>query len=256
MAMASTATSTGSLPVKRSRLPMWVEVAGLLRRSIADGGLAAGDPLPSEADLAGQFGVSLRVVREALRKLTNQGLVETRQGKRAVVTGLRPVAIEDYFRFAVDGDNTAYGELLELRLALESQAAALAAERADANHLARLHAIMNRLAQADMPDRVTLDLEFHGAIAAASGNRFFSAMLEALREVLAAERRAGGERIEAAGLDHRETNAQHQALLEAIAQRKPDLADQRMREIVIRAQRYFRELPRSEPRRSRRRPSD
>jgi GntR family transcriptional repressor for pyruvate dehydrogenase complex len=235
----------------RSRLPLWVEVATLLRGSISERGLQPGDPLPSEAELAEEYAVSQRVVREALRKLSNQGLVETRQGKRAVVSELQPVAIEDYFQFAVDGDDSAVADLFELRLALETRAASLAAERISAAELERLGTIMAALKDSTMPERVELDLEFHAVIAVASGNRFIIAILEALGGVLAAERRAGGERTEAAGLDHRETNRLHEALLSAVSKRDPELAEQTMREVVARSQQHFRELP--SPRRTTRR---
>ncbi|MGW3955499.1 FadR/GntR family transcriptional regulator [Streptomyces sp. NPDC004752] len=229
---------------RHTAVPLGAQVADQIRELIKAEGLTDGDPLPSESDLAGRYGVSQRVVRDALRTLTNQGLVETRQGKRATVSGLRPVAVEDYFRLAMHADSDAIDDLLELRLAIETKAAGLAAARGSAEELARLRTIMAELSEAedDLTRRVELDMAFHDTIARASGNRFFQSILDALGEALTAERHRGGHLTEAAGLTHAETNTQHQALLLALEARDAQLAEQCMRAILERARHYFQDL--------------
>src|SRR5947209_9094081 len=73
-------------------------VAEQLSWLVAEEGLKAGDPLPSEDSLAERFAVSKRVVREALRILSAQGIVQTSQGRKAVVADSKPLAIEAYFK--------------------------------------------------------------------------------------------------------------------------------------------------------------
>lgn len=229
---------------RHTRVPLGAQIAEQIRELIKTEGLADGDPLPSESELAGRYGVSQRVVRDALRTLTNQGVVETHQGKRATVSGLRPVAVEDYFRLAVDANEEAIDDLLELRLAMETKAAGLAAIRATTEEITELRKIMTELAAAedDLTRRVELDMAFHDTIARASRNRFFKAILDALAEALTAERHRGGQLTEAAGLTHAETNTQHQALLLALEARDPQLAEQCMRAILERARQRFRDL--------------
>jgi len=126
---------------------------------------------------------------------------------------------------------------------LEPKAAELAAQRASEEDLAALRARMEEMSAPDLDlhQRVAADLAFHNTITRASGNRFFQAILDALSEALADERQRGGELTESAGLtNHAETTAHHLALLNALEQRDGDLAAERMRLILSRAQHYFR----------------
>jgi GntR family transcriptional regulator, transcriptional repressor for pyruvate dehydrogenase complex len=227
----------------RNRVPLGAMVADQLRAYIKERGMVEGDLLPSEANLAEEFSISQRVVRDALRTLSSQGVVQTRQGKRARIGRLQPVAVKDYFRVAAESEGDAVHELLELRLLLEPKAAELAAERATEEDLTSLRERMVEMSAPDLDlrQRVEADLAFHNTITRASGNRFFHAILDALSEALADERQRGGELTESAGLtNHAETNAHHQALLSALEQRDGNLAAQRMQVILSRAQQYFR----------------
>jgi DNA-binding FadR family transcriptional regulator len=231
-----------SAPI-RTRVPLGVKVADELRAYIKERGMVEGDLLPSEANLAEEFNISQRVVRDALRTLSSQGVVQTRQGKRALIGKLRPVAVKDYFRVAAESEGGAVHELMELRLVLEPKAAELAAERATEEDLTSLREQMEEMTAPDLDlrQRVAADMAFHNTITRASGNRFFHAILDALSEALADERQRGGELTESAGLtNHAETNAHHQALLDALEQRDGSLAAERMRVILSRAQHYFR----------------
>src|SRR4051794_253592 len=105
----------------RGQLGAWVadEIAGW----IAHSGKTAGDPIPSEAELAQTYSVSVRVVRDALRILSSQGVIQTSQGRRAVVANRASEAIEGYFKFATASDATAVGGVFGGRVALEARAA-------------------------------------------------------------------------------------------------------------------------------------
>lgn len=69
----------------RSELPVYVQVAAALRGRIAEGDPAPGEELPSEPDLAYEFGVGKDTIRRALAVLRGEGLVETRRGYRSRV---------------------------------------------------------------------------------------------------------------------------------------------------------------------------
>lgn len=196
-----------------------------------------GTALPSEAELSSEFDVSVRVIRDALRTLTNQGIVETRQGKRATVAHLRPVAVEEYFQFAVSLGNGAVEELLDLRLAIETQAARAAAANITPERVAELRKLYDEIVAAgdDLDKRANADVALHRAIALASGNRFFSGILEALDAALRDERGRGARLLDS----HDLTNRQHKDLVDALAAHDPDGAERAMVVILRRARQLF-----------------
>lgn len=224
-----------------NRVPLGKRVADALRDQISQQGLEEGDELPSESKLAEQFGVSGRVVRDALRRLDNQGVVETRQGKWAVVSGLRPIAVQNYFTIALEADALSLEELLELRLLLEVPAARLAAERATREDITKVKRLLLDLEQSgtELDARVPADIELHDAIAELSGNRFVHGILHSLSHALSEERRRGGELRQAGGSNHADSDESHQRLVAAIEAGDPDAAEAAARAIVTRAQAEF-----------------
>lgn len=223
------------------RVLLGAQVAEGITDYIRREGLSAGDPLPSEAVLAGEYKVSQRVVRDALRLLGQQGVLRTQQGKRAVVSDLRPVAVHGYFKLVTGMDKHAIGELLELRQALETKAAGLAASRIDSRRLAELDDILRKTTECgdDLAARVDLDLAFHQMIVDTSENRFFTAIHEALAEVLASERRRGAALTESAGGHHEESDAEHRTIMYALSSADPLLAEQAMRTHLERVARRY-----------------
>ncbi|WP_158564058.1 FadR/GntR family transcriptional regulator [Jiangella anatolica] len=216
-------------------------MAERIRADISKGGLQPGEELPSEAEYGERFEVSQRVVRDALRTLNNEGIISTRQGKRAVVGSLRPAAMSNYIRFLVDTDPSAIDELMDFRALLEGHAARLAAERVTDDDVARLRQAVAEVVRTgdDLEARVPADLRLHELIAQLSGNRLIDSMLEVLAETLAEERRRGAEIFQSAGIGHEQTNDQHLALVEAIAARDGDAAERCAVEIVKRAGSYW-----------------
>ena len=204
----------------------------IISSQILSGERAAGSRLPTETQLADEFGVSRTVVREAIARLRSDGLVITRQGVGAFVADtLQGMP----FRILIESDPTAprqhARELLELRLGFETEAAALAAERGTPSQVAEISRALDRmLAQAeDAGDRgVEADLQFHRAIALATNNamyKSFLAFLERhLRQQLLTTRRntAGAGRIAEIGAEHRK-------ILTAIAAHDAEAARKAMR---------------------------
>lgn len=155
-----------------------VEVSERIAALITSGQLQPGERLPTEAELMEAMGVSRTVVREAVAALKADGLVLTRQGAGAFVAS-------DAARmpFRIDPDSLSSIDdviaVMELRLAVEVEAAALAAERAPPGEVRAIDQALEAIdhAIADGQSAVAEDFAFHQAIAKATGNAHFSSFL-------------------------------------------------------------------------------
>lgn len=153
-------------------------VAGL-KDKIFTGVLPPGHKLPSEAELIDEFGVSRTVVREAVTRLRAEGLIETFQGRGSFV-----LAVPDPTPFTVETDalrtHRDILDMIDFRLGVESQTAALAAARIDAAGRRTVRTALGAFHAAEAEDAVEADFAFHRAIAAVSGNRFCLELLDSL----------------------------------------------------------------------------
>jgi GntR family transcriptional repressor for pyruvate dehydrogenase complex len=157
------------------------EVVERIASEIRRGGLLPGARLPTEQELMAAMGVSRTVVREAVAALRAEGLVTTRQGSGAFVAadGSRvPFRIDPTGLSSIED----VLEVMELRLAIEVEAAALTAERITAERLAPIGRALRDIQAAIAHDEgaVNEDFAFHLAIAEASGNPRFAQLLEFL----------------------------------------------------------------------------
>ncbi len=169
------------VPGRRQRLSD--QLYGQILQHIVSGRLREGDRLPPEKGICEMFGVSRPIVREALMRLRADGLVQARQGAGTFVMR-RPAA--RLTNFARTTDIAGYLRCLELRLPVEGAAAKLAAERRSAEALARIEAAHAAFQREMKSGRFSAeaDLAFHTAIADATGNDFFPAVLLGLGESL------------------------------------------------------------------------
>ncbi len=157
-----------------AKTPAAEEIARNLAASIRDGAIAAGKKLPTEQRLSVQYGVSRTVVREAISRLKSDGLVESRQGSGVSVI---PASLRRSFKL-----NGAVLEkqqvlaLLELRQPLEMASARLAAVRHTLQELAEIADAQDRMKESEdwSDEGVQADLDFHHAIAKATGNPFYA----------------------------------------------------------------------------------
>lgn len=200
-------------------------VASALRERIGSGTLSISDQLPSENAMAGEFGVSRTVVREAVSRLKSEGLLYTRQGKGIFVA---PTALIRPLRIAPEASHSMQSVLaiVELRRALEAEAAALAAVRRTKADVAALKAALRAIdaAVGAGGDGVAEDIAFHRLIAEASGNAYFLDVLEYigqfLRGATAITRANEARRVDFA----RQVKDEHNAVLRAIVARDADAA--------------------------------
>lgn len=189
-----------------------------LRAAIENGDLAVGARLPAESALAGRFGVSRSVVREALRSTTALGLTETHTGKGTFVVASTASAN------AVFG-NHSVASLREARPHIEVPAAALAAQRRTPEQMAAIRGLLDRMVStADPKEWVHLDAEFHLLIATASANDVFAAVIAEIREALAQQ----SEMVNLLPDRQQRSNVEHREIVEAIESGSADAASEAM----------------------------
>jgi GntR family transcriptional regulator, transcriptional repressor for pyruvate dehydrogenase complex len=207
----------GTLPqLQISRLSD--RLAALLAEQVSAGGLAPGDRLPTEQQLAELHGVSRTVVREAVHQLKSQGLLISRQGSGVYVAPPatnKPLAFDPEVLESI----AAVAQIVEVRRALEGEIAALAAERATPQQIAAIRQALATIetAVAAGGDGVDQDLALHRAIAEASGNPQFGRLLGFLEQYLREAMRVtrGNEARHRVFADA--VRSEHSALVEAIA---------------------------------------
>tara|TARA_R110002020_G_scaffold70506_11_gene182929 strand:+ start:5290 stop:6096 length:807 start_codon:yes stop_codon:yes gene_type:complete len=235
--------STGK-PAPRPRRNLVAEVADGLRAQITEGRFAVGDRLPSEAQLTDAFSVSRTVVREAIAALRADGLVEPRQGAGVFV--LEPVAAAQKPFQIVDLDKiSSIIEMLELRTAVEMEAAALAAARrspAQEEEIYEAESEIRALAEAGHAT-TEADFRFHLAIARAANNPRFAEFLSVLGATViprSALQSVGRQRSSDSYIAL--ISGEHRAIADAIAAGDPDTARDAMRHHLKGSQQRYRNL--------------
>jgi len=212
------------------------QVAAAIQHRIQDDGLAPGDFLGREEDLASEFGVSRPTLREALKLLASGNLIRANKGPGGGIfvahtadQGVRR-SLSDSVDMMIETGAVSLEELLEARTLLEVPLAGLAALQASEETIRRLRAaLVAETASGDMDAVHTADSDFHREIATAGGNRIAQALTGWVFEVL--QPRLMDQLRDAvvpqAVLD------QHSALLEAIEQGDRTRAERAMREHLL-----------------------
>ncbi len=158
------------LLLRQSRLTD--QVYELLLLEIARGAYVIGERLPSEPQLCTEFGVSRPVIREALARLRADDIVRSRRGSGTYV--VREPS-HDFAALAPSGALAEIQRANEFRIGMETEAAALAAIRRNADDLKAMEAANGAVAAALEADEVgaEADLDFHRAVALATRNHLF-----------------------------------------------------------------------------------
>ncbi|MFG1420957.1 FadR/GntR family transcriptional regulator [Roseixanthobacter liquoris] len=198
-------------------------LAQRLREEISSGRLRPGERLPTEQQLAGTYGVSRPIVREAVGRLKHDGLVLTRQGAGAFVA--EPGAVSTFRIDISDFHNEdEIRHIVELLMAVESTATAHAAVRRTAHDLEQIQAQLDAMQAAiDRGDPgVDEDVAFHRAIVEATGNPFFRDLSDFLdRRVRTFIRAARSNTARMQGLTEA-VQREHQAIFDAVAAGDPE----------------------------------
>lgn len=159
-----------------------------LCHAILSGGYAPGEKLPTQRALAAEYGVNMATVREAVKKLEQLRLVETRHGDAMRVRDWRRHGSLDLVAHMLFGagalDVEIFANVLEARRLLMTECARLAAARRTPGQARRIAELARRLAgEGDVEAAQAIDFEFYEEIAGASGNLVFSMILNTTRDL-------------------------------------------------------------------------
>jgi GntR family transcriptional repressor for pyruvate dehydrogenase complex len=143
-----------------------------LRDMIYRGEMGPGDRLMSERDMAALFKVGRPTVRTAVQRLTDQGLIESRRGVGTFVLGQEQTAEKRPLLQVLNGEAFSIADIQEVRMALESKSAELAAQRATDEDIRQIKKGLERMVRErkDHQIRINTDISFHMNIAYASKN--------------------------------------------------------------------------------------
>ncbi|KQU28774.1 FadR/GntR family transcriptional regulator [Rhodococcus sp. Leaf233] len=167
-----------SAPLKATTksIPAYAVLAGHLRSRILSGELQPGERLPGEAELTAEFGVGRSTIREALRSLASQNLIETTRG----VTGGSFVAVpsvghisehlETGVALMAAAETVTVDQLMEVRNLMEVPAAGIAAFRRTDEHLEQLNATIFDPNEVQGPETFAKNQEFHLVLLRAAHN--------------------------------------------------------------------------------------
>lgn len=168
---------------------LYERIADHVRDLINSEQLQPGERLPAERDLARMLGVSRVPIREAMRTLAAQGLIEIRRGQGMYVAASSVDATVDRLTHALLDQRDLLSELFAVRRLLEPASAQWAAARRDpeqVRELEQLLADMRRAAEADPPDYETVgerDTQLHERVATASENRVLVRIMKAIQDL-------------------------------------------------------------------------
>lgn len=215
------------------------EVISQLREMIHRGELRPGDRLPPERDLAKLLGVSRPTLRAGIRSLAAVGVLHSRQGAGTfVVKADGPPSLDSSpLRLMASLHGFTSAEMFEARQSLEMAVAGLAAERATSDQMASMsEEVAGMFASLDDPEQFLVhDMRFHQSVAAASGNRILTSLMNMVATILFDTRIKTVKRA----TDLKESAEMHRQVYRAIRERNMEGARAAMREHLERAQRAW-----------------
>ena len=177
-------------PIQSSKV--FERIAEQIERRILSGELRSGDRLPTERVLGEQFQASRTAVREAMKTLAQKGLVDMRPGRGTIVIDATSEAMQHSLGLMMRvGQEHSLEHLNEVRLILEPEIAALAAERSTDNEHAAMQDAIDimdvNLKNADA--FINADNNFHRALAKATQNVLILALLDSIVNLLSEQRK-------------------------------------------------------------------
>lgn len=225
-----------ALPEPTLRRSASEEVADAIRAWILERGMAPGDRLGREEDLARRFGVSRPTLREALRLLSSAHLVRATKGPGGgIFVAATPEqgigrSVTDSVASMLSADSIDLEELIETRMLLEIPLAGLAAQRASEADVAALRAVLEEAGESAQGAAFRgLDTRLHGLIAEIAGNRLARAFSAWIGHVLQPPLHV---LIEPAVVDEVVVE-QHRDIVRAIERGDPTAAERAMREHLV-----------------------
>lgn len=236
-------------------------IVSRIERTILDGHFQLGDQLPSERDLASEFGVSRVVIREAIRNLEARGIVKVRHGSGTYVKAKPGPAISKSLTLLLKLEEASLLDLYVVRQALELVSAPRAAQFATSEDIEALRRCLGEIS--DLAERgidteekylalIEKDTEFHLLMAEASHNLPLATLLDAILPLMNSTRRVILGRVTESGergyvslyVRHRPEQIAEELrhLLNAIIDRDPSAAEHFIYQHLQNARAGFRDL--------------
>jgi GntR family transcriptional regulator, transcriptional repressor for pyruvate dehydrogenase complex len=219
------------------------QVVAYVRGLIDQGVLGPGDQLPAERELAIQIGVSRPTVRAGLRALSAMGVVQSRHGSGTFIPAGPPSLGTEALSFLAALHGLTREEMYEARRILEVGACGLAAERATPEQIATLsEEVAGMFATMENPDLFLVhDINFHRAVAAASGNPIVASLVEMVSALYYESRRETAAR--ASDRDLRDAAEMHRRIYQAIRAHDGETARQTMHAHLVQASEHQAQEP-------------
>ncbi|HQJ23483.1 MAG TPA: FadR/GntR family transcriptional regulator, partial [Rectinema sp.] len=189
------------------------EVASHIKELIRDEKLKPGEKLPNELELCSLFSVSRPTIREAVKILISQGIIEIRRGKGTYVTEVPGIAQDPLGLDFITTPNLRL-DIIEARLLIEPGAARLAAQKADSNDIAKIAASVKAMEEVVYRHKVEInaELDFHRSIAEATRNPVIMRIIPIIMESIEKTYQDAPRTSE----DHRHAFEEHKLIYKAI----------------------------------------
>ncbi|MGE7637323.1 FadR/GntR family transcriptional regulator [Peribacillus frigoritolerans] len=224
-----------SIPVKSPKV--YEVIFNQIKESFISGELKPGDKLPPERELSNLFKVSRTSIREALRVLEINGVIEIRPGDGTFIRQSDVQSLIEQLSTSIikTEDNMVY-EMLEVRRVIETECAFLAAQRANSLDLQNILKALEEMARSEHDEELGLraDLLFHHSIAQATNNSIYAGLVHTLSDQMKNTIRATRWHRFAKPGHFQETLQEHKEIYYSIALKDADKAKQLMNAHIIR----------------------
>lgn len=214
-------------PIKTKKI--YEEIVEQLKAMITKGELEPGDKLPSEREMAESLGVSRASVREALTTLEAIGILEIKPGEGTFVRQTSHAETFAPLALVLAVERNPEAQMMEVRRVLETEMAALAAERANEEDIHKIEVILEQFKNTHTTqEAVEADLRFHFAIAEATQNTILLRLMNTVADLMHHTFRSKREQLYASPNMSQQINQEHEAIYLAIRDRNPQAARQKM----------------------------
>jgi DNA-binding FadR family transcriptional regulator len=217
-------------PVRGERL--YEDIVRQIEDRVMSGDLRPGDRLPTERELAQQFGVSRTAVRDAARSLAQKGLLEMRPGRGTFIVDQMTQSMRETLDLVMrHRPASGVQELLEVRELLEPEIAALAAQRVSGEGLEALRSLVLRMEQSldDVDAFVAANDVFHRMLTHSTGNSFIIRVIEPIIDMLRRQRATSGFVADSP----RRAQVHHRRIMAALLDRNPAEVREAMRAHLV-----------------------
>ena len=203
-------------------------VAEKLKQWIVENDLNAGEKLPTEQQLSEELGVARHTLREGIKRLSQLGIVCSKVGSGIYISDVNFDNVAEYMLYLKQRGYISLEDLYVVRKTLECKVAELAAAAIDEEHMRLLQELVEQMDLSahsrDFETYVMQDVAFHMTLAESTGNRLFSGIISALRQVFLEHMSS----LDSATAEN--SSRQHREILKAMGEHNADLARQLMDE--------------------------